>query len=81
MSIEDLDPWFFPMPSNSCSIQPGSNLDFMNSAYRVVLSSPVVISFELDYDILALHMFHMFCADFNCLNKCVYLELIAPELI
>ncbi|KAK6251985.1 hypothetical protein QUC31_013705 [Theobroma cacao] len=50
MMIEDLDPWFFPMPSNSCSIQPGSNLDFTNSVYRVVLSSSVVPDVIVDYD-------------------------------
>ncbi|XVF43292.1 hypothetical protein PTKIN_Ptkin02bG0028300 [Pterospermum kingtungense] len=50
MRIEDLDPWFFPMPSNSCSIQPGSNLDFTNSAYRVVLSSPVMPDLIVDYE-------------------------------
>lgn len=42
MDIDDLYPWYFPMPSNLCSIVPGSNHDFMNSTYRVVLSSPVV---------------------------------------
>ncbi|OMO72167.1 hypothetical protein COLO4_27799 [Corchorus olitorius] len=50
MRIEDLDPWFFPIPSNSCSIAPGSNLDFMNSVYRVVLSSPVMPDLIVDYD-------------------------------
>ncbi|XP_021293451.1 uncharacterized protein LOC110423548 [Herrania umbratica] len=50
MMIEDLGPWFFPMPSNSCSIQPGSNLDFTNSVYRVVLSSPVMPDVIVDYD-------------------------------
>ncbi|XVE74405.1 hypothetical protein DITRI_Ditri12bG0014300 [Diplodiscus trichospermus] len=50
MRIEDLDPWFFPVPSNSCSIQPGSNLDFTNSVYRVVLSSPVMPDVIVDYD-------------------------------
>lgn len=40
--IEDLNPWFFPLPSNPCSVVPGSNHEFMNSVYRVVLSSPVV---------------------------------------
>ncbi|XP_022725806.1 uncharacterized protein LOC111282119 [Durio zibethinus] len=50
MRIEDLDPWFFPVPSNSCSIQPGSNLDFASSVYRVVLSSPVMPDVIVDYD-------------------------------
>nr|GEW31124.1 uncharacterized mitochondrial protein AtMg00810-like isoform X2 [Tanacetum cinerariifolium] len=36
---EDFVPWYFPMPSNSCSVVLGSNNDFMNSLYRVVLSS------------------------------------------
>ncbi|XWS64154.1 hypothetical protein CRYUN_Cryun06bG0162200 [Craigia yunnanensis] len=49
MRIEDLDPWFFPIPLNSCSIQPGSNLDFTNSVYRVVLSSPVMPDVIVDY--------------------------------
>ncbi|KDO70267.1 hypothetical protein CISIN_1g040506mg, partial [Citrus sinensis] len=42
MEIENLNPWFFPLPSSSCSIVPGSNHDFMSSVYRAVLSSPVV---------------------------------------
>jgi hypothetical protein len=40
--LDDLDPWFFPVPSDLCSIVPGSNNDFMSSTYRLVLSSPVV---------------------------------------
>uniref|UniRef100_A0A0R0LGU3 Peptidase S9A N-terminal domain-containing protein n=1 Tax=Glycine max TaxID=3847 RepID=A0A0R0LGU3_SOYBN len=39
--IQDLKPWYFPLPSNTCSVSPGSNLDFLNMVYRVVLSSPV----------------------------------------
>ncbi|PRQ40557.1 putative oligopeptidase B [Rosa chinensis] len=50
VKIEDLDPWFFPLPSNSCSVAPGSNHDFQNSAYRVVLSSPVMPDVVVDYD-------------------------------
>ncbi|KAL8249695.1 hypothetical protein R6Q59_006563 [Mikania micrantha] len=50
MEIDDLDPWCFPMPSNSCSINPGSNHDFMNSVYRVVVSSPVMPDLVVDYD-------------------------------
>ncbi|KAK8659346.1 hypothetical protein V6N13_029550 [Hibiscus sabdariffa] len=50
MQIEDLDPWIFPIPSNSCTIEPGSNLEFMNSVYRVVLSSPVIPDMIVDYD-------------------------------
>ncbi|XP_060669574.1 uncharacterized protein LOC107429092 [Ziziphus jujuba] len=48
--IEDLNPWFFPLPSNSCSVVPGSNHEFMNSVYRVVLSSPVMPDVIVDYD-------------------------------
>lgn len=40
--LGDLDPWFFPIPSNLCSILPGPNNDFMSSTYRLVVSSPVV---------------------------------------
>ncbi|KAK9074466.1 hypothetical protein SSX86_007064 [Deinandra increscens subsp. villosa] len=50
VAIDDLDPWCFPMPSNSCSFSPGSNHDFMNSVYRVVLSSPVMPDLIVDYD-------------------------------
>ncbi|KAG8057115.1 hypothetical protein GUJ93_ZPchr0002g25142 [Zizania palustris] len=39
--LDDLDPWFFPVPLNLCSILPGSNNDFMSSTYRLVVSSPV----------------------------------------
>jgi len=40
--VNDLNPWYFPVPSNMCSIIPGSNNDFMSSTYRLVVSSPVV---------------------------------------
>ncbi|KAK0574457.1 hypothetical protein LWI29_023950 [Acer saccharum] len=50
MEIEHLNPWFFPLPSNSCSILPGSNHDFMKSVYRAVLSSPVMPDVIVDYD-------------------------------
>lgn len=47
--VEDLKPWFFPLPSSSCSIVPGSNQDFMTSSYRVVISSPVVLFSSLTF--------------------------------
>ncbi|XP_023550805.1 uncharacterized protein LOC111808835, partial [Cucurbita pepo subsp. pepo] len=50
LEIEKLDPWFFPLPSNSCSVAPGSNHDFTSSLYRVVLSSPVMPDLIVDYD-------------------------------
>jgi hypothetical protein len=40
--LNDLNPWYLPIPSNMCSIIPGSNNDFMSSTYRLVVSSPVV---------------------------------------
>ncbi|XP_047323604.1 protease 2 isoform X2 [Impatiens glandulifera] len=49
-SIHDLDPWWFPQPSEICGILPGSNHDFMSSKYRVVLSSPVMPDVIIDYD-------------------------------
>ncbi|KAG5068319.1 hypothetical protein JHK85_000696 [Glycine max] len=48
--IQDLKPWYFPLPSNTCSVSPGSNLDFLNMVYRVVLSSPVMPDLIVDYD-------------------------------
>ncbi|KAK6157759.1 hypothetical protein DH2020_012007 [Rehmannia glutinosa] len=50
MKIDDLDPWYFPLPSNMCTITPGSNHDFMNTVYRAVLSSPVTPDLLVDYD-------------------------------
>ncbi|KAI3467205.1 hypothetical protein Pfo_023868 [Paulownia fortunei] len=50
MEIDDLDPWYFPLPSNMCTITPGSNHDFMNTVYRAVLSSPVTPDLLVDYD-------------------------------
>ncbi|RXH79427.1 hypothetical protein DVH24_040574 [Malus domestica] len=50
LEIEDLDPWFFAMPSNLCNVVPGSNHDFHNSVYRAVLSSPVMPDVVVDYD-------------------------------
>ncbi|CAN0929428.1 Protease 2 [Linum grandiflorum] len=49
-NIEDLDPWYFPVPTNLCSIAPGSNHEFLSSVYRVVLSSPVMPDAIADYD-------------------------------
>ncbi|PHU02251.1 hypothetical protein BC332_27502 [Capsicum chinense] len=43
MKIDELSPWFFPLPSDMCAIAPGSNHDFTRSVYRAVVSSPVVI--------------------------------------
>ncbi|XP_076953603.1 uncharacterized protein LOC143627727 [Bidens hawaiensis] len=53
METDDLDPWYFPIPSNSGSVSPGSNHDFTNSVYRVVLSSPVMPDLVVDYDMSA----------------------------
>ncbi|KAL0463698.1 UNVERIFIED_CONTAM: Protease 2 [Sesamum latifolium] len=50
MDIDDLNPWYFPLPSNMCTVTPGSNHDFMNTVYRVVLSSPVMPDLLVDYD-------------------------------
>ncbi|XP_021912299.1 uncharacterized protein LOC110826029 isoform X3 [Carica papaya] len=50
LKIENLNPWFFPLPSSLCSIAPGSNHDFRSSVYRVVLSSPVISDVIVDYD-------------------------------
>ncbi|XP_062163021.1 uncharacterized protein LOC133869938 [Alnus glutinosa] len=50
MEIDNLNPWYFPLPSNSCSVVPGSNHDFMSLVYRVVLSSPVMPDMIVDYD-------------------------------
>ncbi|XP_050905337.1 uncharacterized protein LOC127119193 isoform X2 [Lathyrus oleraceus] len=48
--IQDLKPWYFPLPTNTCSAVPGSNHDFLNAVYRVVLSSPVMPDVIVDYD-------------------------------
>ncbi|KAH7688982.1 Peptidase S9A prolyl oligopeptidase protein [Dioscorea alata] len=48
--IEDLNPWFFPLPSALCSFLPASNHDFAASVYRLVVSSPVVPDLIVDYD-------------------------------
>ncbi|GAA0139791.1 serine protease [Lithospermum erythrorhizon] len=50
VKIDSLNPWFFPLPSDVCSISPGSNHDFVNSIYRVVLSSPVMPDVIVDYN-------------------------------
>ncbi|KAF3671552.1 putative cytosolic sulfotransferase 12-like [Capsicum annuum] len=57
MKIDELSPWFFPLPSDMCAIAPGSNHDFTRSVYRAVVSSPVCFPFEIqmpdaivDYD-------------------------------
>ncbi|KAK9096269.1 hypothetical protein Sjap_021766 [Stephania japonica] len=50
VTLDDLNPWFFPLPSNLCQIVPGSNHDFLTSNYRVVSSSPVLPDVVIDYD-------------------------------
>ncbi|KAF4348843.1 hypothetical protein F8388_024368 [Cannabis sativa] len=50
LETENLNTWFFPLPSNSCSVTPGSNHDFLSSVFRVVLSSPVMPDMIVDYD-------------------------------
>ncbi|XP_022881867.1 uncharacterized protein LOC111398932 isoform X4 [Olea europaea var. sylvestris] len=50
LEINDLSPWFFPLPSKMCTIAPGSSHEFMNSVYRVILSSPVMPDLIVDYD-------------------------------
>ncbi|CAD6224538.1 unnamed protein product [Miscanthus lutarioriparius] len=49
--LDDLNPWFFPIPSELCSIVAGSNNDFMSSTYRLVVSSPVIPDLTVDYDL------------------------------
>ncbi|CAL1395198.1 unnamed protein product [Linum trigynum] len=50
LDVEDLNPWYFPVPTDLCSVAPGSNHDFMSSVYRVVLSSPVMPDVIVDYN-------------------------------
>ncbi|KAM0941718.1 putative oligopeptidase B [Dioscorea sansibarensis] len=50
--IEDLNPWFFPLPSASCSFLPASNHDFASSVFRLVVSSPMVPDLIVDYDMI-----------------------------
>ncbi|KAL8533558.1 hypothetical protein ACS0TY_009817 [Phlomoides rotata] len=50
IEIDDLNPWYFPVPSDMCTIAPGSNHDFMNTVFRAVLSSPVTPDLLVDYD-------------------------------
>ncbi|KAI3867369.1 hypothetical protein MKX03_036496 [Papaver bracteatum] len=50
VNLDDLNPWYFPLPSNLCSVAPCSNHDFMTAVYRVVLSSPVMPDAIIDYD-------------------------------
>lgn len=50
MKVDDYDPWYFPLPSNICTMVAGSNHDFMSTVYRVVLSSPTMPDVLVDYD-------------------------------
>ncbi|KAL3501542.1 hypothetical protein ACH5RR_035991, partial [Cinchona calisaya] len=50
VKIDDLNPWFFPLPSNMCTVTPGVNHDFMSPVYRVMLSSSVMPDVIVDYD-------------------------------
>jgi protease II len=51
MNIDDLDPWFFPVPSESCTIAPAEdyNHNFMSSVYRAEVSSPLMSARYVDY--------------------------------
>ncbi|KAG7979052.1 hypothetical protein I3843_05G110800 [Carya illinoinensis] len=51
LEIGNLNPWYFPLPANPCSVIPGSNHDFMSSVYRVVVSSLVMPDVIVDYDV------------------------------
>ncbi|PHU17747.1 hypothetical protein BC332_13442 [Capsicum chinense] len=50
MKIDELSPWFFPLPSDMCAIAPGSNHDFTRFVYRAAVSSPVTPDDIVDYD-------------------------------
>ncbi|XP_074268263.1 uncharacterized protein LOC141591729 isoform X1 [Silene latifolia] len=50
MEIKHLNPWIFPVPSDVCRTAPGSNHDYLTSAYRAVLSSPVMPDLVVEYD-------------------------------
>ncbi|KAK9676062.1 hypothetical protein RND81_11G051300 [Saponaria officinalis] len=52
IDIQHLNPWIFPVPSDVCQMAPGSNHDYMTSAYRAVLSSPVMPDLIVEYDML-----------------------------
>ncbi|KAG8366496.1 hypothetical protein BUALT_Bualt17G0086100 [Buddleja alternifolia] len=68
IEIKDLSPWFFPLPSNMCTITPGSNHDFMNDVYRVVLSSPVVrfhIILQLNFTLIDNTLSRLGCLGFS----------------
>ncbi|KAH7688999.1 Peptidase S9A prolyl oligopeptidase protein, partial [Dioscorea alata] len=50
--IEDLNPWFFPLPSASCSFLPAPNQNFASSVFRLVVSSPMVPDLIVNYDMI-----------------------------
>ncbi|XP_057543119.1 uncharacterized protein LOC130821389 [Amaranthus tricolor] len=50
IGIEDLNPWTFPVPFEWCEMAPGSNHDYVDSTYRVILSSPVMPDLVVDYN-------------------------------
>ncbi|XP_068462480.1 uncharacterized protein [Phaseolus vulgaris] len=64
--IQDLKPWYFPLPSNTCSVSPGSNHDFLSMVYRVVLSSPVMPDLVVDYDMSKLTYSIVHQEEVNC---------------
>lgn len=55
MQLEDLNPWFLPMPVDMCTVVPGSNHDFKSSIFRAVISSPVMPEAVVDYDLSRRH--------------------------
>ncbi|KAL9246314.1 hypothetical protein vseg_019864 [Gypsophila vaccaria] len=50
IDLKHLNPWIFPVPSDVCQMAPGSNHDYFTSAYRAVLSSPVMPDLIVEYD-------------------------------
>lgn len=50
--LNDLSPYFLPLPEHVCQISPGPNYDYYSSTMRFVISSPLMPDAVVDYNLL-----------------------------
>ncbi|KAL9261164.1 Protease 2-like protein [Drosera capensis] len=51
LRLEELSPWFLPLPKHVSEISPGPNYDYLSSTIRFTISSPVMHDAIVDYDL------------------------------
>ncbi|XP_050207993.1 uncharacterized protein LOC126657362 [Mercurialis annua] len=51
VTLEELKPWFLPLPKYVSQISPGANYDYYSPTMRFTISSPVMPDAVVDYDL------------------------------